>query len=369
VASGLKETGGPTVLNVSDVGNGQYLKRVGDELVGDTPAGSGDMTEAEYDADGDGTVNSASGLKETGDPQVLAMGAVADGQFFKRVGNEIVGATPAGAGDMEQDTYDPNHDGVVKDSDKVAGVTPTAAGLALLDDADASAQRSTLGLGDAATKNVGAAAGNVAAGDHNHDSAYSPIGHNHAGTYEPTDATILKSADIGVSVAAENHDHAGVYEPADATILKDADIGVNVAAENHNHDSSYIDIADQPTGAIVGTTDTQTLTNKRVNSRVSSISSSATPTPNCDTTDLYIISALAEAAAFGAPTGTPADGQPLLIRIRDNGTARALTWNPIYAPLGIALPTTTVISKALLLGFQYDDAVSKWYLVALAQEA
>ena len=35
------------------------------------------------------------------------------------------------------------------------------------------------------------------------------------------------------------HNHAGIYEPADATILKDADIGVNVAAQVHNHDATY----------------------------------------------------------------------------------------------------------------------------------
>lgn len=43
--------------------------------------------------------------------------------------------------------------------------TFTAAGRALVDDADAAAQRVTLGLGDAATKNTGTTAGTVAAGD------------------------------------------------------------------------------------------------------------------------------------------------------------------------------------------------------------
>lgn len=51
------------------------------------------------------------------------------------------------------------------DSAKLAGVTPTAAGLALLGDADAAAQRTTMGLGDSATKNVGTSAGTVASGD------------------------------------------------------------------------------------------------------------------------------------------------------------------------------------------------------------
>jgi len=49
-----------------------------------------------------------------------------------------------------------------------SAVTVTAAGEALLDDADASAQRATLGLGGAAVLAVGTTAGTVAAGDHTH---------------------------------------------------------------------------------------------------------------------------------------------------------------------------------------------------------
>jgi len=118
-------------------------------------------------------------------------------------------------------------------------------------------------------------------------------------------------------------------------------------------------------GSVVGTSDTQTLTNKRVNPRVTTIASSATPTPNANTDDYYIITALAVAATFGAPTGTPVQGQKLIIRILDNGTARALSWNAIYkAGTDVALPTTTVISKVLYCGFMYNSASSKWDLLA-----
>lgn len=103
---------------------------------------------------------------------------------------------------------------------------------------------------------------------------------------------------------------------------------------------------------------------------VVSITSSATPTPDVDITELYDITALATAPTFGAPTGTPANGQNLIIRIKDNGTLRALAWNAAYIAGGIALPTTTVASKILTVGFKYDtaNALNKWMCVASVQE-
>lgn len=110
---------------------------------------------------------------------------------------------------------------------------------------------------------------------------------------------------------------------------------------------------------------TQTITNKRITKRVSTIASSATPTPNGDTTDVFTVTALAEAAEFAAPTGTPTDEQCLVIRIKDNGTARALTWNAIYREgVDVALPDTTVESKTMKLGFMWNAADSKWDLYA-----
>lgn len=120
-----------------------------------------------------------------------------------------------------------------------------------------------------------------------------------------------------------------------------------------------------PSGVFVGDTDTQTLTNKRVNPRVASITSSSTPTPNVDTTDIYEVTALAATATFGAPTGTPVNGQKLLIRIKDNGTARALNWNAVYVNSGVAsLPATTVIGKTHMIGLIYDSTAAIYVCLA-----
>jgi hypothetical protein len=110
---------------------------------------------------------------------------------------------------------------------------------------------------------------------------------------------------------------------------------------------------------------TATLTNKRVTPRIGTTASSATPTPDADANDEFTVTAQAAAAAFAAPTGTPTDGQKLVIRIKDNGTARALSFNAIYrAGTDVTLPTTTVLSKTMYLGFIYNAADSKWDLVA-----
>ncbi len=89
--------------------------------------------------------------------------------------------------------------------------------------------------------------------------------------------------------------------------------------------------------------------------------SNATPTPNADTTDVHTVTAQAAAAAWGAPTGTPVNGQVLVLRMKDNGTARAVSWNAIYrATTEAALPTTTVLGKELYSYFIYDSTATKW---------
>lgn len=107
----------------------------------------------------------------------------------------------------------------------------------------------------------------------------------------------------------------------------------------------------------------------KVPAKVSTVTSASTITPNADVTDIYTVTALAVAPTFAAPSGVPLEGQKLILRIKDNGTARALTWNAIYRAMGTALPTTTVLSKTLYLGFVYNFTDSKWDLIASAQEA
>lgn len=119
----------------------------------------------------------------------------------------------------------------------------------------------------------------------------------------------------------------------------------------------------------VGLTTTDTLTNKRVTERVGTVTDAATITPTGDDSDMYTVTALAQAATIAAPSGTPTNGQKLIIRLLDNGTSRALTWNSIYEVIGTTLPTATTLSKYTYVGCIYNNANSKWQVVVVTTQA
>lgn len=112
---------------------------------------------------------------------------------------------------------------------------------------------------------------------------------------------------------------------------------------------------------------TQTLTNKRITKRVVTVTQSATPTINTDNTDVAYITGLAQAVTSFTTnlSGTPANGDSLIISITDDGTGRALTFGTSFEASGnVALPTTTVASTRLDIGFLWNTATSKWRCVA-----
>lgn len=145
-------------------------------------------------------------------------------------------------------------------------------------------------------------------------------------------------------------------------------IGTNVQAWDADLDTWATKTA--PSGTAVGTTDTQTLTNKRLTERSSSPSFSATPTINTDNLDCVELSGLSGAITSMTTnlTGTPTNFQNLVIRYKDDGTARAITHGASFVAGSVALPTTTVISKWKTVVYSYFTSSSKWCSMSVLDE-
>jgi hypothetical protein len=108
--------------------------------------------------------------------------------------------------------------------------------------------------------------------------------------------------------------------------------------------------------------------------RVESTTSITSPLSwNSDNFDQYNATAQSTDLTFNADSGSPVNGQKIMFRIKDNGTARALTWTTgsakAFRAIGITLPTTTTINKTLYVGAIYNSDDSRWDVIATALEA
>lgn len=160
----------------------------------------------------------------------------------------------------------------------------------------------------------------------------------------------------------------GTYTSANTTIARTTVLSSSNANAVVNFSSGTKDVfVTYPSQYAVTTIDAATLTNKRVTPRVSTATSSATPTINTDTTDQYGLTAqTVDITSFTTNlSGTPTNGQKLWIYIVGTA-ARAITWGASFESSTIILPTTTVSTNRLDVGFVWNAVTSKWRCVAYA---
>jgi len=168
--------------------------------------------------------------------------------------------------------------------------------------------------------------------------------HNQDGTHKDTLVTSLKATGAVVNTGTSDVTIVTPKALADSDYAKTTDITVTADS-------------------------TTTFSNKRINPRIVTAASYTTNTGTAldvSTCDEFDVTAQAGDLKLNNPGGTPVNGQKLIVRIKDNGTARALTYDTQFrASTDLALPTTTVLNKTLYMGFIYNSADTKWDLLAV----
>jgi hypothetical protein len=165
------------------------------------------------------------------------------------------------------------------------------------------------------------------------------------------------------------HDDTKVVTPTGTTTLTNKTLTTPIIASFYQ-DAGKTKLMTTPNTAsdtLAAIAATQTLTNKRITKRVVTTTDDATAVIDCDITDDYQLSAVANNTEFTI-TGTPTDGQQIIIRYKDAGVSKSLTWTGITA-LGITLPTATTASKWGYVGIKYNAAATAWHAIATTTEA
>ncbi len=167
----------------------------------------------------------------------------------------------------------------------------------------------------------------------------------------------------GVPATPDNYAKLAEIEVVNgASTIVNADITDSRVQSTINSD--YISVTVEVTAD-----STTTFTNKRINPRVVTAASYTTDTGTAldvSTCDEFDVTAQAGALKLNNPGGTPVNGQKIIVRIKDDGTPRALTSDTQFrASSDLALPTTTFLSKTLYMGFIFNSADTKWDLLAV----
>jgi hypothetical protein len=104
---------------------------------------------------------------------------------------------------------------------------------------------------------------------------------------------------------------------------------------------------------------TQTLTNKRITPRVSTLSNITSVSVNSDSFDYVLDTGITGAITLNNPTGTPTEGQKLWYAL--TGTAsRAISYGTAFEDSSLVRPTTTSGTSRIDIGFVWNGATSKW---------
>lgn len=185
----------------------------------------------------------------------------------------------------------------------------------------------------------------------------------------------LNAENVAVTINSPNTPASNVTT---GTIVVTGDVGISGNIQSTSILTGDIQVANVTTVAsILASGDITTtanisggnIINTRIQPRVSySLIVSGTITPNSDTADQMNIMGMNGAITIGPDSGTPCDGQKLTMKLYSENSY-SITWDSLYRPFGVTLPTAPVALKNIYVGMIYNYADTAWDVVSVATQS
>jgi len=105
--------------------------------------------------------------------------------------------------------------------------------------------------------------------------------------------------------------------------------------------------------SVLTTSNTKTVTLKRIQPRTASTTSNANLSPDLSSANVYYRTTQTTGLTIDAPTGTPVIGETIMMYI-DAASSQTLTINSTYKAFGVAFPAATTAGKTFMMSAQYN---------------
>lgn len=120
---------------------------------------------------------------------------------------------------------------------------------------------------------------------------------------------------------------------------------------------------------VVSSSTAQTLTNKLIAPRIDTSYYTSTTYYVGATYDMRTLWNMSANFSFARDTNTTfVDGQKFILRLKDDGSPRTLTWNSSFRAVGCTLPSTTIVNKVMYVGMVWNNWVSLFDVILVASE-